>query len=149
VEHHSHTDLHIGDAKSSMKIWIENQEAKINAELSDLRTKRSDKLASNPVTVPVIVNADTGEDKSTTDDSLTFAAPDESDVNPLFKEASNLNTLDSDSTADPWTTIKCSFSATTQSQKSDTSSWGTSFGGGAGWGLWSVGGSYSHEQSAR
>lgn len=51
------------------------------------------------------------------------------------------------STSDPWTTIKVSFSAEEQSSTENTSSWGMSVGGGAGWGLWSVGGSYAHDQT--
>ncbi|KAK0741578.1 hypothetical protein B0T18DRAFT_307044, partial [Schizothecium vesticola] len=49
---------------------------------------------------------------------------------------------------DPWTTISASFSASDQKSTAYSKEWGMSVGGAAGWGLWSVGGSYAHSQLA-
>ncbi|KAE8150823.1 hypothetical protein BDV25DRAFT_139419 [Aspergillus avenaceus] len=49
--------------------------------------------------------------------------------------------------SDPWTTISASFSASDQTSTANTSSWGMSVGGTVGWGGFSAGGSYAHEQS--
>ena len=49
--------------------------------------------------------------------------------------------------ADPWTTISFSYSAADQKSATNESSWGMKVGGSVGFGLWSVGGSYSHDES--
>ena len=49
--------------------------------------------------------------------------------------------------ADVWTHISASFSASDQKSTLKNSSWGMSASARFGWGLWSAGGSYSHEQS--
>ncbi|KAH8650430.1 hypothetical protein BGZ61DRAFT_545785 [Ilyonectria robusta] len=47
----------------------------------------------------------------------------------------------------PWTTITFSYSASDVSNHSKESEWGMKVGGSVGFGLWSVGGSYSHDES--
>jgi hypothetical protein len=49
---------------------------------------------------------------------------------------------------DPWTKITFSFSATDQKTHTDQSSWGFSAGGSVGFGLFSAGGTYSHDESS-
>jgi hypothetical protein len=49
--------------------------------------------------------------------------------------------------ADPWTDILVSYSASSFSQTKDESSWGMSVSGGLNFGLFSLGGAYSHEES--
>ncbi|KAK3361626.1 hypothetical protein B0T24DRAFT_684657 [Lasiosphaeria ovina] len=48
---------------------------------------------------------------------------------------------------DPWTNISLSFSSADQKKHTDESSWGFSVSAGGGWGLFSGGGSYSHDES--
>ena len=48
---------------------------------------------------------------------------------------------------DPWTKITYSFSAADQKTHTDQSSWGFSAGASVSFGLFSAGGSYSHEES--
>ncbi|KAK0729464.1 hypothetical protein B0H67DRAFT_638077 [Lasiosphaeris hirsuta] len=50
-------------------------------------------------------------------------------------------------TSDPWTTVKCVISSQDMTKTNTQSAWGMSVGGGVGWGLWSAGGSYSHDQA--
>lgn len=51
--------------------------------------------------------------------------------------------------SDPWVAITASFSASDQKSKMSSSSFGFTCGGGAGWGLFSAGGAYSHDKSSR
>ena len=49
---------------------------------------------------------------------------------------------------DPWTKITYSFSGTDQKTHMDQSSWGFSAGASVNFGLFSAGGSYSHEETS-
>ena len=51
--------------------------------------------------------------------------------------------------ADPWTKIKLSFSATDLKSSYDESSWGFSASAGVSFGFFSAGGSYAHDESTR
>ena len=49
---------------------------------------------------------------------------------------------------DPWTKITVSFSADDQERHTDQSSWGFNAGASVSYGLFSAGGSYSHDESS-
>lgn len=122
----------------------------IDHQIQSLNDKRAAKLGTFPITLPVI--ADASADDEAENGATDIAPPGAEFADDLFIEpapTSGSGVPAAGSVSDPWTTITASFSATTQTSASDTSSWGFSVGGGAGWGLWSVGGSYSHDQSQR
>ena len=122
----------------------------IDHQIQSLNDKRAAKLGTFPITLPVI--ADASADDEAENGATGIAPPGAEFADDIFIEpapTSGSGVPAAGSVSDPWTTITASFSATTQTSASDTSSWGFSVGGGAGWGLWSVGGSYSHDQSQR
>ena len=122
----------------------------IDLQVQSLNDKRAAKLGSFPVTLPVIADASVEDDE---EDGATDLAPPGAeladDMFMLPPPTEGTGVPAAGSVSDPWTTITASFSASSQTSSSDTSSWGFSVGGGAGWGLWSVGGSYAHDQSQR
>ena len=141
--------------------WMDSKVATINKELKRLTELRKDKVKADPVTVPVIIGAtapENDQDKETTH-GLLLATDGAENANPIFNSppapqpgtpnASGGNTLPLPSAedADPWTTITFSYSASDLKNNSAESSWGMKVGGSVGYGLWSVGGSYSHDES--
>jgi hypothetical protein len=67
---------------------------------------------------------------------------------PIFGVAPPGSTTAAPIPLDPWTKITYSFSATDQKTHMDQSSWGFSAGASVTFGLFSAGGSYSHEESS-
>ena len=122
----------------------------IDLQVQSLNDKRAAKLGSFPITLPVIADASVEDDE---EEGATDLAPPGAeladDMFMLPPPTEGTGVPAAGSVSDPWTTITASFSASSQTSSSDTSSWGFSVGGGAGWGLWSVGGSYAHDQSQR
>ncbi|KAK4183746.1 hypothetical protein QBC35DRAFT_418305 [Podospora australis] len=145
-----------GDAKVSMDKWLQGTIKTINGQLDALRAKRVEKAGQQPVKVAAILDASNEKGKSGT----TVAADGSELANPMFgvpnpsapTATSATATIPSTpaaagSESDPWVTISASFKAEDQRSSAKSSSWGMSVGGGAGWGLWSVGGSYAHEEA--
>ena len=130
-----------------------------------MQEQRLVKLRSLSVTEPVITGAVSpgegadGPDTGGVSTTGTVFAPIGSELAapvfglttaiPTSTDDSNSNLPVAGTASDPWTTIKLSYSAANQSSTATTSSWGFSVGGGFGWGLWSVGGSYAHDQTQK
>lgn len=151
-----------GDAKASMDKWLTSTIKTIKDQIAGLQQKRAEKTVEQPVKLAPILAAGVENGKSGT----TVATEGSELADPLFEVAPPTNAAgtvthtgeDEDEDAkkkkpaagvesDPWTTISVSFSAEDQRSSASNSSWGMSVGGGGGWGLWSVGGSYAHEES--
>ncbi len=90
-----------------------------------------------------------GDPKKTSGNDL--AAPRAELASPLFGVAvpPGTDAADTPSSSDPWTKINLSFSATDLKTRSDQSSWGFSASAHVGFGFFSAGGSYSHDESTR
>ncbi|KAK6000890.1 hypothetical protein QM012_002973 [Aureobasidium pullulans] len=135
--------------------WLAVQTATGDNQLQQLNDKRDALLQTRPSTIPVVIGAHAEGDKRVGDGGTgtDLAAPDAKYANPIFGTSGD-PTSKSDGSAskpttdNPWTDMSFSFSAQGQQKASDESSWGMSVGGGVGWGLWSAGGSYSHDQSS-
>lgn len=134
-----------------MSKWLDGTIATIGDQISALQAKRADKLTTQPIKVSAIASGVAEKDATG-----TIVAADGSELaDPLFDvpppssaaASGGGTTPAAGSESDPWVTISASFSATDQKSTADSSSWGMSVGGGAGWGLWSVGGSYAHDES--
>jgi hypothetical protein len=69
-------------------------------------------------------------------------------ANPIFGITAPGSTTTAPPAADPWTKISASFSASDFKTSTDTSSWGMSAGASLGFGLFSAGGSYSHDETS-
>ena len=134
--------------KTDAQNWINSQIDAVKNSLTQLKTIRNSK-ALQTITIPTIVSAEAANkkpnDSTSAIDPATCAtdlAPsDTASANPMFTSADD--TVD----ADPWTDILVSYSASSYSQTMDTSSWGMSVSGGVNYGLFSMGGAYSHEES--
>lgn len=150
--------MHIAGSKQSLGKWLDTTIATIKSQVKALTDKRDQTFggAFAAQSAPAIVGGHTDDNNNGTD----VAAPGSELSDPLFgvqpppdqptsggPAAADPTLPQAGTESDPWTTISASFSAQDQSSTATSSSWGTSVGGGAGWGLWSVGGSYSHEQS--
>ncbi|KAL1844760.1 hypothetical protein VTK73DRAFT_1845 [Phialemonium thermophilum] len=138
-----------GDAKDSMSKWLDGTLETISEQITALQAKRADKLRTQPVKISAIETGVAQEG-----DSGTLVAAEGTELaKPLFRVTPATSAAGTDAPAaagsesDPWVTISASFSAVDQQSTATTSSWGMSVGGGAGWGLWSVGGSYAHDES--
>ena len=91
-----------------------------------------------------------GEDKPALQGSSNIlATKDMERANPVFKSPNGTGNQPPNSAedADPWTTISFSYTAQDIKNHSTESEWGMKVGGQVGFGLWSVGGSYSHDES--
>ena len=150
-----------GDARKSTDDWLKAKEAAIVDQIAKLQLKKTAKQATQPARVPAIASADNDDGQV----GSIVAAEGSELADPLFQVQPPDGTIDvqpapvtpatgggtavpaAGSESDPWVTISASFSAEDQKSTSSTSSWGMSVGGGFGWGLWSAGGSYSHDQS--
>jgi hypothetical protein len=79
-----------------------------------------------------------------------LAAPGSELANPIFGVSPFGSDTPPPLSADPWTKITASFSASDQDSLYEKSSWGFSVGaGGSFFGLFGGGGSYSHDESTR
>ncbi|KAK3985320.1 hypothetical protein QBC44DRAFT_405143 [Cladorrhinum sp. PSN332] len=126
-----------GDAKASLDKWLAGTIRTIKEQIEGLQQKRAEKTVGQPVKLAPILAAGVENGKSGT----TVATEGSELADPLFEKPA------AGTESDPWTTISVSFSAEDQRSSAATSSWGMSVGGGGGWGLWSAGGSYAHEES--
>jgi hypothetical protein len=136
-----------------MSKWLDGTLATIQDQIAALEAKRADKLTTQPIKVSAIVSG--VSEKGAT--GTVVAAEGAELADPLFDVpppssaagavTSGGATPAAGSESDPWVSISASFSASDQRSTANSSSWGMSVGGGAGWGLWSVGGSYAHDES--
>lgn len=134
--------------------WFVMKKGTIQKELGKLRALRSDKAQKSPVEVPVIsgVSAPKDEKDKSTPSGTELATKGSELASPIFKSPpiagpNGGQPPQSAEDADPWTTITFSYSASDVSTISKESTWGMKVGGSVGFGLWSVGGSYSHDES--
>lgn len=144
-----------------MATWITGKEAIIQSQIAALQQQRHAKLQSLPITETAIVGAVApgegvvgGRDAKGTlfaANGSEFAAPVFGLTEPITTstDESNSNLPVAGTASDPWAKITLSYSADNQASTASTSNWGFSVGGGAGWGLWSVGGSYAHDQTQK
>lgn len=147
--------------KAAVTSWMTGTVSQLESNIKSLQDKRVEKLKQTQVSVPVISGASSSDGSTGT----MTATPGSEQPDPVFgvgdtgasstgetgnaTDGKSSNLPQAGTVSDPWVTITASFSAQDQSSTTTTSSWGMSVGGGAGWGLWSVGGSYSHDQSSR
>ena len=136
----------LGDAEK----WFVTKEGTIQKELDRLRALHSEKVQKSPVEIPVIsgLTAPKDDNDKSTPSGTDLATTGSEMASPIFKSPPvggqpPQNAED----ADPWTTITFSYSASDVSSHSQESEWGMKVGGSVGFGLWSVGGSYSHDES--
>ena len=158
IDHNEYERLSLaGQSKQEIQTWITGRQATIRTELERLNGLRAAKLAQEPVTVPVITGATAPENENDDEPHGTLVAPEGSEqADAIFKTTAPGGTtpvgtpisppMDSED-ANPWTSITFSYSATDLKTSSSQSSWGFSVGGHVGFGLWSAGGSYSHDES--
>ncbi|KAF5678616.1 hypothetical protein FHETE_1168 [Fusarium heterosporum] len=125
--------------------WLESKQKTIGGELIRLKKLRTEKAQSSPLDIPVItgVSAPEGDDKSVPS-GTTLATKGSETANPIFQAPAQSGSAED---ADPWTTITFSYSASDVQNHSQESAWGMKVGGSVGFGLWSVGGSYSHDEA--
>lgn len=129
--------------------WLSAQIDTVTDQRQQLEDKRDALLKDNGSTIPVVTGAQE-KDEGGAQSSGTDVAPDGAQyANPIFGTKGLPSTPgDSPTTNDAWTDIDFSSSSQDQTQTTDTSSWGMSVGGSVGWGLWSAGGNYAHDQSS-
>lgn len=137
-----------------MSKWLNGTLATIQDQIDALQAKRADKLTTQPIKVSAIASGVSEKGATGTvvaaegselADQLFDVPPPSSATGATAPSSSTTPAAGSES--DPWVSISASFSASDQKSTANTSSWGMSVGGGAGWGLWSVGGSYAHDES--
>lgn len=136
--------------KTRMQTWIDGQSTIIDGQIAKLQAKRDQKAGQQGPGIPVIEGAEVDSDSNGT----IVAQKGAELADPVFLKDPTATTATTTAEADtpssdPWTEISVSFSAEDQSSTTNTSSWGMSVGGGGGWGLWSVGGNYAHDESKR
>jgi hypothetical protein len=132
--------------------WVVKTIDDLDANIKALQAAGKDKAAGQSPGIPAIEGAETGADREGT---INVG---DGDVNPNPRFGIGLSATataaSSDllpvagSPSDPWVQISASFSAQDQMDTSNSQSWGFSVGGGAGWGLWSVGGAYAHDETS-
>lgn len=134
--------------------WFDSKKKTIGGELTRLKGLRTIKAQQTPVDVPVISGVSApkdGQDKDTpTGTDLATNGPEF--AIPTFKSppppaSGSTQPPQNADDADPWTTITFSYSASDVYNHTKESEWGMKVGGSVGFGLWSVGGSYSHDES--
>ena len=105
-------------------------------------------MTDSPYELPVIIGAHAEGDPEQ-DDSFgnDVAPPDAEYAKPIF-DIPRPDALPVGGMG-PWTTISFSYSAQDQAQDEFASSWGMKVGGGVGFGLFSAGGNYAHDQSSQ
>ena len=154
-------------ADSQVDGWLTSTKEKIEAQLKALQDLRATKSKGMPPNVAVITGAVTPkDDKDTETAHATNIAPIGAEfANPIFGIKPSTNAVPLRTTApaggsgsqptpsaedaDPWTTVTFSYSASDLKSVASESSWGMKVGGSVGYGLWSVGGSYAHDESKK
>lgn len=154
-------------SQTAIRSWLNTTLARTRDNVAKLEKLREQKMEKQPPRATVIADASADAASGAGTEGTEVAVAGDENPHPRFgiaqpstdsnsavaiansTPATATTTLpQAGSTSDPWVAIKASFSAQDQSSTSTSSSWGMSVGGGAGWGLWSVGGSYSHDQSS-
>ena len=148
-----------GEMKNDAKDWIKSKITTINAQIKQLEDLRKSKIQGEPITVPVIIGSTApknADDEKTASGTMLVSEGDE-----LAKATFGLNkplpptggtlpaaggSVQSADDVDPWTSITFALSATDQATYSSQEKWGMTVGGSVGYGLWSVGGFYSHDE---
>ncbi|KAF5715826.1 hypothetical protein FGLOB1_2863 [Fusarium globosum] len=113
--------------------------------LKSLRVAKARDDTNNATSVPVLVSTTAPAENNGEPAGTTLAARSSEMANPVFKSPSDQPLTAQD--ADPWTNIIFSYSASDVSNHSKESEWGMKIGGSVGFGLWSVGGSYTNDES--
>ena len=143
------------EAKTSLGKWLKVKLDIIADQRDKLVQKRSTKASSQPIGIPTVIGASADNGKQGT----VFATEGSELADPAFRVNPPSSDVQSQngaaastapvagSESDPWVNISTSYSAEDQKSTSNSSSWGMSVGGGFGYGLWSVGGSYAHDQT--
>ncbi|KAK0647152.1 hypothetical protein B0T16DRAFT_172948 [Cercophora newfieldiana] len=158
---------------SPLEKWIDAKLVTVKSEKAKLEALRDKKLAAENYNLSIPVGANVPEEgNSATPDEkpqpessgISLMKQGDERADDLFQgDVDDENKTDTSPaaatdiprdlarrplpTADPWTTVKCAISMQDMTKKNTESSWGMSVGAGVGWGLWSVGGSYSHDQA--
>ena len=154
-------------ANNQVNSWLASTKVKISTQLEALKDLRATKSSGTPPSLAVITGAVAPKDDKNTETALvTTVAPIGAELaNPIFGIKPNATTVPSITTtpvggtgsqptpgaedADPWTTVTFSYSASDLKSTASDSSWGMKVGGSVGYGLWSVGGSYAHDESKK
>ncbi|KAK3711832.1 hypothetical protein LTR37_009350 [Vermiconidia calcicola] len=145
------------DTQNAIKFWLSDMLHRTNASINKLEGLRKTKSQMQPPRPPVIAGATAKDPKKANDQTPNGTTNAETgDVYPDHATTGSTTGTNpssgalpqAETTSDPWVSVNASFSASDQSSVSSASSWGMSVGGGAGWGPWSVGGAYSHDQSS-
>ena len=152
-----------GHSLQDVQTWLGSQQDTITKELDRLKQLRADNVIITPIKVPVITGATAPKDSQDTNapHGTAIAAEGSELANATFNasspstgsggtppaDGSTLPPNSSAEDADPWTKITFSYSAADVQTSSQQSSGGMKVGGLGSWGLWSVGGSYSHDES--
>jgi hypothetical protein len=126
----------------------------VKDQLTKLQTLADKTTASKSGLVSTIISAHApapqgdgpAQPKSASGNDLAPAGSELAD--PIFGIPPPGSTAVSPPAADPWTKITASFSASDQSSLYEQSSWGFSAGASVSFGLFSGGGSYSHDESS-
>ncbi|QGI62770.1 hypothetical protein CEK26_006729 [Fusarium fujikuroi] len=125
--------------------WFDKKETTIKQELDRLKSLRVTKVeddTNKATSVPVIVSTTAPADKNEEPTGTTLAARGSEMANPVFKSPSDQPLTAQD--ADPWTNIIFSYFASDVMGYED---WRFGRLWALGFGLWSVGGSYTHDES--
>ena len=146
-------------ADNQVNSWLTSTKEKITKQLESLKGLRTAKLEANPTTVPVITGAKALTDGDKESAHATDVAPEGAELaNPIFgitagsgdqADGTGSQPTQSAADADQWTTVTFSYAASDLKSVASESSWGMKVGGSVGFGLWSVGGSYAHDESKK
>ena len=154
-------------ADQQVDTWLTSTKDKINKKLEALRGLRATKLNGTPPTLGMITGATAPkDDKDTQTTHVTNVAPVGSELaNSIFgiksgtaagspgnkqpAGGSGSQPTQNAEDVDPWTTVTFSYTASDLKSVASESSWGMKVGGSVGYGLWSVGGSYAHDESKK
>lgn len=121
----------------------------MNDQIQKLTELQNSLSSSNAFSIAPITSANPGN--ADAQGSNTVAALGMELASPMFGLApAQPDTAQPSTTSgkgDVWTHISASSSASDQKSTTTKSSWGMNVGASAGWGLWSLGGSYGHSES--
>jgi hypothetical protein len=133
---------------ANAQAWVDGQTASILASIAKLKDLlKSDRFKDRTV-LPVIAGAKADPDNPDVT-STDLAGPSDMKERAVFDPVPSVDpTVPSvaGSVFNPWTTINVSYSASSFSQSKSSSSWGMSVSGGVNYGLFRLGGAYSHEE---
>ena len=156
-----------GDAEKQVESWLTSTQTKIKVQIEALKGLRATKLNGTPPTLAVITGAIAPKDEQDTKTPhATNVAPIGSELanpifgiksdagaaapgNPLPAGGAGAQPTTQNAEDDPWTTVTFSYTASDVKSVASDSESGMKVGGPVGFGLWSVGGSYAHDESKK